>query len=117
MLAYARLQLESSVENAAYMLKLSEDLSASELLLVEDFDAQHLSTTQNELLAHMGHHHELLHYMQGGYSTDISDIDNSKKMTFEQCAKDLRENRRIKAIGLKQHQADVARDLIKFRKN
>ena len=115
MLAYARGQLEVSIVDAATMLNASQELSASELLLVEDFDAQHLSTTQTELLEHMENHHQLAHHMGGGYSMDTG-ADCTKKVNFEQAAQDLRETRRVKAFDLKQHQADTARDLVRFQK-
>jgi hypothetical protein len=116
MLAYARGQLEVSIVDAAVMLNASQELSASELLTVENFDAHHLSLTQTELLDHMDNHHELLHQMSGGYSVDDA-ADCTKKANFEQAAQDLREIRRVKASDLRQHQADTARDLIKLRKN
>ena len=112
MISFARGQLKASIENAAYMLKASEELSASELLLVEDFDADNLSTTQKELLGYMTDNHELLHYMQGGYSMG-SGADGTKKDNFEQCAKALRESRKVKAAALKQHQADAATNLLR----
>jgi hypothetical protein len=99
MLAYARGQLETSIENAAYMLKASEELSASELLLVEDFDAHNLSAVQKELFAHM--------------KFTIDRADCIKKEKFEQYAIDLKESRRVKAVTLKQHQADTALHLLR----
>jgi hypothetical protein len=112
MLAFARRQLEESIKNAAVMLKASEELSASELLLVEAFDAHNLGVAQKELLGYMNDHHELLHHMHGGYSVG-GGADCTKKDDFEECAHALKETRTIKAATLKQHQADAAESLLR----